>query len=412
MLAASMPPVLSHLHPSSDARPQSCQTAVNSTNMSCGGVSSTAAGDRRATIPARPKLTLQTKSLPITFGSSSTGLSLSLAAGVTASPTVRNTFRNAYDVSCPSSATVSPSKSFNPRFSKPSSPYPSSATGNPYQQPIGVKSILRNSPLEPTARRRSISVATNGPTGGPSSRRVFFPAERRVSYRYPLEEEIKTVHYVARHSDLANEVMPEPITRDDPSSGSGEDSDSTSSLASSDTSSSDNDDRDPSAPPRQRKKRKPAGAERQVRAVALLDGLEADHYSGASTPQTPRQHRAKRRCEWRWTLGPLDKRNELIQLPQTPNDVGSTVLTTATTSSAAGASKQVDKDTESSESSDSEKDYTPASARLSSPTSSVASHHDNIERFQSPKVHEPESEPPPLVLYNHGRHFAFDDLID
>jgi hypothetical protein len=53
----------------------------------------------------------------------------------------------------------------------------------------------------------------------------------------------------------------------------------------------------------ERKKRRTMGIERQVRAVALLDGFEAD---GSSTPQTPRQPRVKRRREWKWTLGPVD----------------------------------------------------------------------------------------------------------
>ncbi|KAF7117761.1 hypothetical protein CNMCM5793_006941 [Aspergillus hiratsukae] len=342
--------------------------------MSC-GVSSNAAGDRPSTIAQRPKLTLQTKSLPMTFGSSTTGLSLSLAAGATSSPTVRNTFRNAYDVSsCPPSATVSPSKSSMSRFSKPSSPYPTNANGNPYQQPLGVKSILRNSPLEPTARRRSISVATNGPNGGSSSRRVFFPAEKRVSYRYPLEEEIKTVHYTARHSDLTGEVEDYPSGE----AGSGEDSDASSSLPSSDISTSDDEYQNTSQSRRERKKRKPLAAERQIRAVALLDGLETDPY-GFSTPQTPRQHRVKRRCEWRWTLGPLEKQNEAVQLPQTPEDASSKLLVAKTTP-ASDASTHDDKVTESSATSDSEDGQSSsASRRLSRPTSSVASPRDKVD---------------------------------
>ncbi|RLM00788.1 hypothetical protein CFD26_107084 [Aspergillus turcosus] len=382
MLAAPMPPLPpSHLHRPSDAdrtnshtiSHTSYQTGIPSTNMSC-GVSSNAAGDRPSAIPQRPKLTLQTKSLPMTFGSSTTGLSLSLAAGATASPTVRNTFKNAYDVSsCPPSATESPSKSSMSRFSKPSSPYPTNANGNPYQQPLGVKSILRNSPLEPTARRRSISVAPNGPNGGSSSRRVFFPAEKRVSYRYPLEEEIKTVQYTARHSDLTGEVEDYPSG----DAGSGEDSDATSSLPSSDISTSDDEYQSTSQSQRERKKRKPLAAERQIRAVALLDGLETDPY-GSSTPQTPRQHRVKRRCEWRWTLGPLEKQNELIQLPQTPEDASSKLLVAKATPATDGSTHD-DRDTESLAASDSEDGQSSsASQRLSSPTSSITSPQDKV----------------------------------
>ncbi|KAF4260903.1 hypothetical protein CNMCM8812_006633 [Aspergillus fumigatus] len=375
MLAAPMPPLPSHLHPRSDVDranthtiPQmSCQTGVASTNMSC-GVSSNAAGDRRSNIPQRPKLTLQTKSLPTTFGTSTTGLSLSLAACATASPTVRNTFKNAYDVSCPPSVTVSPSKSSMSRFGKPSSPYPTNANGNPYQQPLGVKSILRNSPLEPTARRRSISVAPNGPNGGSSSRRMFFPAEKRVSYRYPLEEEITTVHYTARHSDLTDQVEHHPSGE----AGSGEYSDTNSSRTSSDMNPSDEDEYGTTSQSQSERKRKPLAAERQIRAVALLDRLETNPY-GSSTPQTPRQHRVKRRCEWRWTLGPLEKRNELIQLPQTPEDA-SPKLPGASGAPESDVSTHHDKDTESLATSDSEDSRSSsASERLSSPNSSVAS---------------------------------------
>ncbi|KAL3479073.1 hypothetical protein BJX99DRAFT_90388 [Aspergillus californicus] len=257
-------------------------------NMACGLTSS--ATSRPA---LRPKLTLQTSSLPISFGSSTTGLSLALAAGPTASPTVRNTFKNAYEV--PSSATASPSRSTN-RFTKPSSPY----TSSNYQLPLGTKSILRNSPLE-SSKRRSNSVAPSGPTT--SSRRVFFPTKKQVSYRLPLEEEIKNVEYTARHSDLVSDA--ETASAE---TSSDSDSDySTSSLVSSDTTPSDDDAEkqpDSNSADRKKKKRKYRSAERQVRAVARMEGLE-DPYS--QTPQTPRQGRLKRRREWRWTLGPVEE---------------------------------------------------------------------------------------------------------
>ncbi|KAL3446682.1 hypothetical protein BJX65DRAFT_308850 [Aspergillus insuetus] len=285
--------------------------------MSCAVASSTTT--TRPSGLARPKLTLQTSSLPVTFGSSSTGLSLSLAAGSTASPTVRNTFKNAYDVVYPSSATASPSRASNPRFPKPSSPYTSS---NPYQLPLGVKSILRNSPLE--AKRRANSVAPSGPNGASTTRRVFFPIQKQVTYRYPLEEEIKTVTYTTRHSDLVSE--PEADSRE---TSSDEDSDySSSSGVSSETTPSDDDadtESTGSGPTgdKKKKKRKYRSAERQVRAIALMEGLE-DPYAPA-TPQTPRQGRLKRRREWRWTLGPLENINSTVETKKT--DLASTTQT-------------------------------------------------------------------------------------
>lgn len=278
-----------------------------------------------STMTSRPKLTLQTTALPRTFGTSTTGLSFSFATAPTSSPTIRNTFKNAYEVASPSSA---PSPSKSTRYNKPASPYILHPNNNifnhrPYQLPIGVRSILRNSPLEPSARRRSgsISASGNGPNGG-GSRRVFFPAKKQVSYRYPLEEEIRTECYTAQHLDLVTEsdeaVGTEALarTKTPPETGPApfphlegekEDSDNSPSLsgsASGDETSADEGVRGSSLSKTERKKRRTMRAERQVRAVALLDGFEAD---GSSTPRTPRQGRAKRRREWKWTLGPVDR---------------------------------------------------------------------------------------------------------
>ncbi|KAL5048929.1 hypothetical protein BDW71DRAFT_11566 [Aspergillus fruticulosus] len=306
MLATQMPPPASHLRSSSSGAEASASHPVMSpalppqhqhttvpvshthSSMACGLTSH--ATNRPAL--SRPKLTLQTSSLPMSFSTSSTGLSLSLATGPTASPTVRNTFKNAYDVTYPPSATASPSRSSSNRFSKPSSPYTPS---NPYQLPIGLKSILRNSYLEST-KRRSNSV---GPSNGSTSRRVFFPTKKQVSYRYPLEEEIKTVKYTAAHSDLVSDSESGSCE-----TSSDDDSDySTSSLVSSDTTPSDE---ETNTAEKKKKKRKYRSNERQVRAVALMEGLKDPYFSQSQTPQTPRQGRLKRRREWRWTLGPLE----------------------------------------------------------------------------------------------------------
>lgn len=343
---SSIPPTscsMTPLYPSSpDVR--SCSSC--SSTMSC----LSQPGDHRIT--ARPKLTLQTTSLPRTFGSSTTGLSLSFAAAG-ASPTVRNTFKNAYDVVSPSSATVSPSKATatasastitststsaststsSHRFNtgKPISPYihhpPTNHPFNyrPYQLPLGVRSILRNSPLEPSRRRSgSISAGTSGPSG---TRRIFFPAKKTVSYRYPLEEEIHTEHYTAQHLDLLREeaVLQAPAPAPVPAPGSNStDSDSDSGCASlSEVSTSDEGSADEKGIPGtslskiERKKRRSMGVERQVRAVALLDGLESDY---TSTPQTPRQGRAKRRREWKWTLGPLGPEEKSVTDSSLPTD--------------------------------------------------------------------------------------------
>ncbi|KAJ5476352.1 hypothetical protein N7475_002081 [Penicillium sp. IBT 31633x] len=280
--------------------------------------------DATTTITSRPKLTLQTTALPRTFGSSTTGLSFSFAAASAASPTVRNTFKNAYEVTSPSSATTSPSRAN--RFSKPTSPYVLHQNNNlfnhrsPYQLTLGVRSILRNSPLESASRRRSgsISAGGNGPNGA-GSRRVFFPAKKQVSYRFPLEEEICTERYTAQHLDLVTaeavqstqtppetcpaDSKPEQAPTEEKQDSDSSNPSSSETSASGDDTSADEGMRGTSLSKTERKKRRTMRAERQVRAVALLDGFEAD---GSSTPQTPRQPRVKRRREWKWTLGPIE----------------------------------------------------------------------------------------------------------
>lgn len=309
---------MTHAYSSSpDVRSSSSPSA--SSTMSC----LSSQPDHR-TITSRPKLTLQTTSLPRTYGSSTTGLSLSFAAGPGASPTVRNTFKNAYDVTSPSSATSSPSKTASSHRinnnNKPSSPYIHHQTSNtfsyrsPYQLPLGVRSILRNSPLETASHRRSgsISAGASGP-GGAGARRVFFPAKKQVSYRYPLEDEIRTEKYTAQHLDLVREEeavhdndkpMEEPPVEEEDDSDSGSVSLSETSTSGDETSADEGGAHGTTLSKLERKKRRTLRVERQVRAVALLDGLEPDSYT-SSTPQTPRQ-RVKRRREWKWTLGPLN----------------------------------------------------------------------------------------------------------
>lgn len=139
------------------------------------------------------------------------------------------------------------------------------------------------------------------------------------------------MHYVARHSDLLSEesdpdnqkkeLQELELKQEQPvQGGSDSDSDSNSSLAPSDSGS--DDDQTKLISKSERRKRKSLSAERQVRAAALLDGLEGDAY-GISTPQTPRQGRVKRRREWTWTLGSVEARNEIYGLPQTPEEAKS-----------------------------------------------------------------------------------------
>lgn len=344
----------------------SCQPVLSFPNMSC-AVSSNPTGVQRNPVPSKPKLTLQTRCLPKTSGTSSTGLSF-FTSSTNPSPTVRNTFKNAYDVPAPSSSTASPSKASNKPSKSPSS-YSVNNHGSAYQLPLGMRSILRNSPLDSSSRRRSVSIAAAGGNASLTPRRVLFPAKKQVSYRYPLEEEIRTVHYTARHSDLATEPDPGPLV----GNGSENDADSNASWEQSDTGSSDDDVVEGCEPSSlgklERKKRKQLGAQRQIRAVALLDGLEGDD-DAPSTPQTP-QDRVKRRREWKWTLGSIEARNETFGFPRNASKPSASIP------SALGPESEVesaDKGTESSVSYDSDRtSVSAASGRLSSPTSSAAS---------------------------------------
>ncbi|OJD09916.1 hypothetical protein ACJ73_10019, partial [Blastomyces percursus] len=92
----------------------------------------------------RPKLSLQTSSLPMTFGKSTTALSLALSAGCSQSPTVRNTFSNAYDGfrrPTSSSTACSSSPKCPSRAGKRSSSYLCNYQGVgdeiPYKLPLG-----------------------------------------------------------------------------------------------------------------------------------------------------------------------------------------------------------------------------------------------------------------------------------
>lgn len=246
----------------------------------------------------RPKLSLQTASLPMTFNNSSTGLARTCT---TASPTVRNTFSNAYETTRPLSTIESPSPC---RLTSKSSRYPSPFAHNhrtsestPYQQPFGVRSVLRNSPLKKmSVRRQSVSMSAA------DNRRVLFPVKKQVTFHYQLEEEIRTVRFVARHSDLDSDLDSDPEPESEPESEPDSSSESTGSHSDSTSCSSGEDDGDIKNPQPQRKRRKSIPSERKIRAAALRDGLSENHYA-ASLTAISQTNRSKRRCKWRWTLG-------------------------------------------------------------------------------------------------------------
>ncbi|KAK2768438.1 hypothetical protein FQN54_000293 [Arachnomyces sp. PD_36] len=314
---------------STSALPGACSasTAKGSNNGSSGGLNK------------RPKLSLQTSSLPMTFGKSTTALSLSLTTGPTSSPTVVNTFNNAFDQSrtdrSTSTSTSSLSTSIHrPRSSRHSSPFngiqhlKSTNDDHPYRNPAGVRSILRNSPLPKSSLRQS-SVAATGSSNGDTGRRALFPPKKQVRYNFPLEEEITTVTYVAKHSD----ILPTDSTSSSATTWSDGSSDEDDSAADSGSTPSDPETSPGSRQHSKRKRRKNSTglSEKQIHAAALRDGLvvhgKEEEY-GKATPQSPflYGHR-KRRREWRWTLGPLPtnegqssqkEQEDEVQAPQLP----------------------------------------------------------------------------------------------
>lgn len=138
--------------------------------------------DARPPPAKRPKLSLTTSTVPLTFSRSTTGLRSSTPSD---SPTLRNTYVNAYGAHRRSTNTTSPSTppptSRSARVASQSpirplaSPYRQDA---PYKTPLGLRGILRNGPLP---RRHFSATSTRTP-------RRLFPDVRHVSYRSPLEE--------------------------------------------------------------------------------------------------------------------------------------------------------------------------------------------------------------------------------
>ncbi|KAF7512051.1 hypothetical protein GJ744_002764 [Endocarpon pusillum] len=242
----------------------------------------------------RPKLSLQTSSLPITFGKSSTALKITASTHPVASPTVLNTFNNAYDIPHRSSpATASPTGA---KLARPSSrlvsPFASSKEDRPYQIAHGLKSILRNGPIPSGLRRSSLCPATESPR---TARRAFFPAVRKVTFRVILEEEIKTSTYTARHSDLSSDEEDSDSDEQSELSLSSSDESDVEELAQVNT----------DAGSTQLRRKRKAGSDRQIQAAAIRDCIvDAAVIRQQMRPKFELQGKRRRR-HWKWTLEPL-----------------------------------------------------------------------------------------------------------
>ncbi|EFW21508.1 conserved hypothetical protein [Coccidioides posadasii str. Silveira] len=265
-------------------------------------------------VQKRPKLSLQTSCLPVTFGNSTTGLSLNHSASCSPSPTVKNTFRNAYDAyrHTPSPAPTLRAEpcTKDPKPTSKQEALPANYSRHshdelPYQLPLGIRGILRNSPIVASSLRRA-SLSATSVNGSGNGRRALFPAKKRVHYRCPIDEEIKTVRFIAKHSDLTSpsgySCSSSSASSSSSSEGESASDSSESSGASDEDSTSTHKETGGTSSPGKRKKH--ARSMRQIRAAGLRDRVPCPD-DDVETPQTPVNRRRKRQRQWRWTLGPI-----------------------------------------------------------------------------------------------------------
>lgn len=263
----------------------------------------------------RPKLSINTQQ-PRILGK---GASLRLETLSAVSPTVRNTFSNAYEHTPAPSSLERPSKprlSIDSNFSNANSAstpnsastlsstltsasHESATISIPYKQPHNLSSILANSPAKSIIPRKMASA------------RPMFPAEKRVSFRTPLEEEIKTIKYTLAHSDLESSSSTLSSIATTSSTGPNDvDASAVGQSLSPNASARTTPKSTPSPLQSPSDKSKPAFSllEGSPRPRAPRVGEKRDSSSSeddSDCPETPVAGRRKRRRDWRWTLGPL-----------------------------------------------------------------------------------------------------------
>ncbi|KAF2497780.1 hypothetical protein BU16DRAFT_424753, partial [Lophium mytilinum] len=307
--------------------------------------------------PLRPKLSLNTQQTRL-FGKQA---SLRLETLSAVSPTVRNTFSNAYEA--PVSAVPALGRPSKPRLSidssvpvsglgqaasgaatalqidtsTPNSSVPNSAStlnsGStsasstdsatikvPYKLSHNLPSILSNSPAQSIRPRKMAPY------------RPFFPATKKVSFRTPLEEEITTSTYTLAHSDIEHASSSTLSIESSSTSSSSSSEASTSSTQSTESKSeaeslshspstlslsvsssepSATPSPAPSSPVSQSSSPAFSSTDSPPRLRGPRTGDKRDSSSSEdsdsedSCPETPVAGRRKRRREWVWTLGPI-----------------------------------------------------------------------------------------------------------
>ncbi|KAF1852062.1 uncharacterized protein K460DRAFT_351909 [Cucurbitaria berberidis CBS 394.84] len=275
----------------------------------------------RILVPQRPRLSINTQQTRI-LGKSA---SLRLETLSAVSPTIRNTFSNAYEQ--PSTAPALERPSSKPRLSIDSnfSDANSASTPNsastlsstltsasndsatlsiPYKQPHNLASILANSPARALLPRKMTPA------------RPMFPAEKRVSFRTPLEEEIKTIKYTLAHSDLesSSSTLDTIESTSTPESNHSDASAVDHSLSHSASPSTTF--KVTPSPPQLLSDKSPltlpslgTSPPRSPQAGEKRDSSSSEDDSDC--PETPVAGRRKRRREWQWTLSPLPGSSKL-----------------------------------------------------------------------------------------------------
>ncbi|TKA83435.1 hypothetical protein B0A55_00327 [Friedmanniomyces simplex] len=255
----------------------------------------------------RPKLTLDTHDSSSLFGKASTSLRLETLSAT--SPTVRNTFQNGYNAAqqrrtrggkrpslAPLATNVPSDSSRKPtplRTELPSSAETPDMTDSsavsctststvdslpaevPYKVAFNITSILSNSPI-PRARTTKSPFAPSRP---------MFPAAKKVAFRAPLTEDIKTSRYTKAHSDIETSLL--AISTLDTDAVKGDEEQET-------------------------------GEATDVEGKAHANGVtvtapqtgekreSSDEEDSDTCPATPVAGRRKKSRVWRWTLGPVD----------------------------------------------------------------------------------------------------------
>ncbi|KAF2036144.1 hypothetical protein EK21DRAFT_42324, partial [Setomelanomma holmii] len=265
----------------------------------------------RGPVPQRPKLSVNT-STPRSFGK---GASLRLDTLSAVSPTRINTFSNAYptleqqrpskprlsiDSSIPNatSASTTPSSASTLSSALTSASQESATISIPYKQPHNLHSILANSPQRSIIPRKM------------ASSRPMFPAEKRVSFRTPLEEEITTVKYTLAHSDIESSVS----TLSSVASSASTDSASPAIHHSLNSDSTKAASLSPVQSPADSASASFSTLESSPRPREPRTGEKRDSSSSEdesdTCPETPVAGRRKRTRDWRWTLAPLPGSNK------------------------------------------------------------------------------------------------------